>query len=146
MSKNHSLSCLSGRQGPSRNDDLGQSCPSLFRLSREVEEGIPLPLSKSQDAFHISFLSVVAQMVKNLPAMWETRGRSLGQEDPLEKGMSTHPSVLAGEFYGQRSLAGYSPQGRTESDTTEQLSLTPVSEIICNQLPLSPYCFNGHVT
>ena len=34
-------------------------------------------------------------MVKNLPAMWETRIRSLGQEDPLEKGMATHSSVLA---------------------------------------------------
>ena len=89
---------------------------------------------------------MVAQVVKNLPAMWETRGRSLGQEDPLEKGISTHPSVLAEEFHGQRSLAGYSPQGHTESDTIEQLSLTPVSEIICNQLPLSPYCFNHHVT
>ena len=34
-------------------------------------------------------------MVKNLPAMQETRVRSLGQEDPLEKGMSTHSSILA---------------------------------------------------
>ena len=39
--------------------------------------------------------SLVAQMVKNLPAMWDTRVRSLGQEDPLEKGMATHSSVLA---------------------------------------------------
>ena len=36
-----------------------------------------------------------AQMVKNPPAMWETQIRSLGQEDPLEKGMATHSSVLA---------------------------------------------------
>ena len=35
--------------------------------------------------------------VKNLPAMWETWVRSLGQEDPLEKGMATHSSILAGE-------------------------------------------------
>ena len=34
-------------------------------------------------------------MVKNLPAMWETRVRSLGQEDPLEKEMATHSSTLA---------------------------------------------------
>ena len=39
--------------------------------------------------------SLVAQMVKNLPAMWETQVRSLGQEDPLEKGMTTHSSILA---------------------------------------------------
>ena len=38
---------------------------------------------------------VVAQMVKNLPAMWETHVRSLGWEDPLEKGIATHSSVLA---------------------------------------------------
>ena len=39
--------------------------------------------------------SLVAQMVKNLPAMQETRFWSLGQEDPLEKGMATHSSILA---------------------------------------------------
>jgi len=37
----------------------------------------------------------VAQAIKNLPAMQETRVRSLGQEDPLEKGMATHSSILA---------------------------------------------------
>ena len=49
-----------------------------------------------------------AQTVKRLPAMQETRVWSLGQEDPLEKGMATHSSILAGEFHGQRSLVGYS--------------------------------------
>ena len=39
--------------------------------------------------------SVVAQMVKNLPAMWETWIPSLGGEDPLEKGTATHSSILA---------------------------------------------------
>ena len=39
--------------------------------------------------------SLVAQMVKNPPAMTETRVRSLGWEDPLEKGMATHSSILA---------------------------------------------------
>ena len=38
---------------------------------------------------------LVAQMVKRLPAMWETRVRSLGQEDPLEKEMATHSSTIA---------------------------------------------------
>ena len=37
----------------------------------------------------------MAQMVKYLPTMWETGVRSLGQEDPLEKGMATHSSILA---------------------------------------------------
>ena len=40
-------------------------------------------------------LSLVAQMVKNLPALWETWVGSLGQEDPLEKGMATHSGILA---------------------------------------------------
>ena len=37
----------------------------------------------------------MAQIVKNLPAVWETWVGSLGQEDPLEKGMATHSSILA---------------------------------------------------
>ena len=56
-----------------------------------------------------------AQTAKNLPAMWET----LGGEDP-QKGMAPHSSILAGESHGQRSLAGYSPWGRKESDRTER--------------------------
>ena len=43
--------------------------------------------------------------------MQETRVQSLGQEDPLEKEMATHSSILAWELHGQRSLEGYSPQG-----------------------------------
>ena len=39
--------------------------------------------------------SLVAQMVKNPPTVWETWVRSLGWEDPLEKGMATHSSILA---------------------------------------------------
>ena len=39
--------------------------------------------------------SLVAQMVKNLPVMWETWVQSLGWEDPLERGMATHSSILA---------------------------------------------------
>ena len=45
-------------------------------------------------------------MVKNLPAIQDTQVQSLGQEDPLEKGMATHSSILAREPHGQRSLAG----------------------------------------
>ena len=52
---------------------------------------------------------VVAQMVKNLPVIQDTWVQHLGWEDPLEKGMATYSSVLAGEFQGQKSLAGYSP-------------------------------------
>ena len=41
-----------------------------------------------------SWASLVAQMIKNLPVMWETQVQSLGGEDPLEKGMVTHSSIL----------------------------------------------------
>ena len=50
-------------------------------------------------------LGRVAQIVKNLPAMLATQGQSLVQEDPLEKGMSTHSSILAWRIQGQKSLA-----------------------------------------
>ena len=42
-----------------------------------------------------SWASLVAQLVKNLPAMWENWVQSLGWEDPLEEGMATHSSILA---------------------------------------------------
>ena len=63
-------------------------------------------------------------MVSNLPAMEETQVRSLGQDDPLEKSMTTHSSILAWKHHGQRSLAGCSPWPRKELDTTEQLTHT----------------------
>ena len=50
--------------------------------------------------------SLVAHMVKNLPAMQETQVQSLGWEDPLEKEMATHSSFLPGKSHEQRSLAG----------------------------------------
>ena len=65
---------------------------------------------------------MVAQMVKSPPAMQETWVQSLGREDPLEKGMAVTPVFLSGKSHGQRSLAGYSPWGCTESDMTEQLT------------------------
>jgi len=48
----------------------------------------------------------VAQMVKNLPAVWETGVGSLGQEDPLEKGMATHSSILAWRTPWTEELGG----------------------------------------
>ena len=55
--------------------------------------------------------------------MQEMQEASLGWEDPLEEEMATHSSILAGKSHGHRSLAGYSPWGRTVSDTTERLTL-----------------------
>ena len=69
--------------------------------------------------------SLVAQLVKNPPAMRETRVWSLSWEDPLEKEMTTHSSQYSclENSHGQRSLAGYSPWGCKESDTMEWLSM-----------------------
>ena len=55
----------------------------------------------------------MAQWVENLPAVQETQIQSLDQEDPLEKEMAAHSSVLAGKSHGQRSLVRYSPKSRT---------------------------------
>ena len=63
--------------------------------------------------------SLVAQMVKNLPAMQKTQVQSLGWEDSLEKEMATHSSILAWKIPWQRSLVGYSPWSGKESETTE---------------------------
>ena len=61
-------------------------------------------------------------MVKNLPEMREIKVQSLGQEDPLEEGMATHCSILAGRIPWTEEPAGYSPQSHKESDMTERLS------------------------
>ena len=56
-------------------------------VGRSTGEGIVYTLQ-------YSWASLVAQLVKDLPAMWETWVQSLGWEDPLEKGMGTHSSIL----------------------------------------------------
>ena len=60
----------------------------------------------------------MGQLVKNPPAIWETRVQSLGWKDPLEKGKATHSSILAWRIPGL-----YSPWGRKELGMTEWLSL-----------------------
>ena len=67
------------------------------------------PLEKGYTT-HSSIL--VAQLIKNLPAMWETWVLSLGWEVPLEKGMTTHSRILAWRI-------PWSPWGHKESDITE---------------------------
>ena len=62
----------------------------------------------------------MAQTVKNLPAMQETRVRALGWEDPLEKGMATYSSILAWRTPWTEEPGGlYSPGVCKELDTTE---------------------------
>ena len=68
--------------------------------------------------------SLVAQMVKNLPAMWETQVRSLGWEDPLEKEMVTHSSILAWRIPWTEEPGGLQSMGCKESDATGRLTYT----------------------
>ena len=78
----------------------------------------PSPLNR------ICWASLVAQTVKNLPAMWKAWVRSLGWEDPLDETMATQSNILTWKnSHGQRSLGGYSPWGRKESDTTKHSTL-----------------------
>ena len=63
--------------------------------------------------------SLVAQRLKRLPAMRETWVRSLGREDPLEKEMAIHSSILAWRIPWTEELGGLQSMGRKESDTTE---------------------------
>ena len=66
--------------------------------------------------------SLVAQMVKNLPVMWQIQAQSLERTIPWRREWLPTPVFLPGEFHGQRSLACYSP-GVTELGMTEQLTL-----------------------
>ena len=100
-------------------------CPSVptFLFAADFP---PKPLST---LLFIFLTSILCLFLWNLPwwlrqlslsATQETRIRSLGWKDPLEKEMATHFSILAWKkSHEQRSLAGYSPRGHKELDTTE---------------------------
>ena len=79
-------------------------------LGRSAGEGIGYPLQ-------YSWAFLVAQLVKNPPAVWETWARSLDWEDPWRRERLPTPVFWPGEFPEL-----YSPWSRKESDTTEQLS------------------------
>ena len=64
-----------------------------------------------------SWGSLVAQMVKNLPAIWETWARSLGWEDPLEESMATHSNILAWGILMDRGAWRAAVLGFTKSQT-----------------------------
>ena len=67
-------------------------CQEIFRFSQGKDPGTQI--SKRDEVSEVS-ASLVAQTVKCLPTMWETRVQSLGREDSLEKEMATHSSILA---------------------------------------------------
>ena len=69
----------------------------------------------------VNWASLVAQLVKNLPAVQKTQVRSLGQDDPLEKEMATHSSILAWRIPHTEEPGRLQFMGSKESDTTERL-------------------------
>ena len=80
---------------------------------------------------YVNFSCAVAQRVKHLPPMRETRVRSLGREDPLEKETVTYSSILAWRIPWMEKPR--SPWGHKESDTTERLHFTSlVAELVKN--------------
>ena len=90
-SHNHFLIAKWGFPGSSARKECTCSAGdpgSIPESGRSPGEVIDYPLQ-------YSWASLVAQTVKNLPAMWETWVQSLGWDDPLEKGMPTHSSILA---------------------------------------------------
>ena len=69
-----------------------------------------------------TWASLMAQLVKNPLAIWESWVRSLGWEDPLEKGMETHSSVLPWTIPWTEEPGGLQSMGCKESETTELLT------------------------
>ena len=88
------------------------------RKESDTTESVALSLSLTG-----ARVSLVAQTVKNLPAIRETWVRSLSREDPLEKRKATHSSILAWRI-------PWTIWGCKESDTTERLSLQLVSAVL----------------
>ena len=93
---------------------------------------------------------LVAQMVNNLPAMQETQVRARVGKFPWRRGWQLTPVFFPGEFHGQRSLAGYSPQGlkrvRHDLATKQQCMINTITKV-CKKLQTNkgagPDHFNG---
>ena len=104
---------------------------SIPGSGRSTEEGIIYPLQ-------YSWASLVAQLVKNLPVMWETWVWSLGWEDPMEKEKVTHSNILAWRIL-------YSSWGSKESDTTERLPLTTILSETSSKYFISCYLYYSNL-
>ena len=91
----------------------------------------------------VIWASLVAQMVKNLPAMQETLVWSLGQEDPLEKGMATHSSILAWKILWTEEPGGLlcNPWGCEELDITTRKDVAVLPKWECTLKTLKASSF-----
>ena len=77
---------------------MERTCTALFKVAKTGSQSqslSPIKAITEQVKKKCDYTSLVAQMVKNLPTVRETQVQSLGREDPLEKGMATHSSILA---------------------------------------------------
>ena len=100
-----------GKESACNAGDLG----SIPGTGRSTGEGISYPLQCSQ-------ASLVAQLVKNPPAVWETWVWSLGWEDHLEKEIATHSSILTQKIPWTEKPSGLqSMESQKESDMTQRL-------------------------
>ena len=72
----------------------------------------------SSRVLSVGSISLIAHMVKNLPAMQETQVQPLGQEDPLEKELATHPSTLAWEIPWTEEPGGLQSMRSEDLDMT----------------------------
>ena len=88
-------------------------------MDRGAWQAIVHGVAKSWTWLTLSWASLVAEMVKNLPVMKETWAQSLGWEDPLEEGMATHSRILAWTIPLDRGAWRATVHGVTESDATE---------------------------
>ena len=100
------LGSSAGKESACNVGDTG----SIPGPGRSPGEGIGYPLQ-------YSLVSLVAQMIKNLPAMWETWVQSLGWEDPLEESVATHSSVLAWRIPMERGAWWATVHGVLKSQT-----------------------------
>ena len=112
--------CPSPTPGKSAFSQIHSKCVrfSLFLLSLPQSKS---PLSLTWAFYYCSRFRRLSR--KDSACQWEMRVQSPGREDPLEREMAAHSSILAWESHGQRSLKGYSPQGHKESDVTQWLNM-----------------------
>ena len=145
-------SSSAGKESTYNAEDPG----SIPGSGRSPGEGIGYPL-------HYSWASLVAQMVKNPPAMQETWVRSLGWEDPFEEGMATHCSFLAWRIQWTEELGGLQTMGlqRVRHDwmtkhssastisfmliTLQSTSLALISSPSFRVSPLKDTCFQFNI-
>ena len=122
------LSCIRNSLGYIVNFSRADKCPIHPGSSRRpktvicscggLSKSIVTGWTENLGSCSIIKTPLVAQMIKNLPAIRETWVQSLGQEDPLEKEMATHSSILAWELLWQEGVTGSQRAGLDRATNT----------------------------